>query len=148
MQAYVTYLGPRQRWSWKEKAVPGTNIEWLMTEGNLAPTTEGVGILGHANHIKAQSVGLTVGKSCWCLDLTCTTCAVWQASSRHSWFLTVGPLSQGLIINMPEIRPPFFFFSSMCSFFKRHLPLTGALPLIPFHIINLALVPGAATYDT
>lgn len=105
----MKYLGPRQRWSWKEKAVPGTNIEWLMTEGNLAPTTEGVGILGHANHIKAQSVGLTVGKSCWCLDLTCTTCAVWQASSRHSWFLTVGPLSQGLIINMPEIRPPFFF---------------------------------------
>lgn len=41
---------------------------------------------------------------------------------------------------------PFFFY--LCSFFKRHLPLTGALPLIPFHIINLALVPGAVTYDT
>lgn len=115
-----------------------------MTGGKLAWANEAVGILGHENHMKSQSVR----KSCWCLDLSRNTCAIWQPSSRHSWFLTVGPLSQGLIINMPEIQPPSFFFLSMCSFFKRHLPPTGALPLIPFHIINLALVPGAATYDT
>lgn len=37
---------------------------------------------------------------------------------------------------------------SMCSFFKRHLPLTGDLPLIPSHVINLVPVPGAAMYGT
>lgn len=33
-----------------------------MTEGKLASTTAGVGIPGHANHIKAQSAGPPSGK--------------------------------------------------------------------------------------
>lgn len=84
----------------------------------------------------------TLMKSCLWQALSVTIHSVLQASSGHSWSLTVGLLSQGLIINM------IFFFSSLCAFFKRHLLPTGGLLLIPFHVINLVLVPGAAVYDT
>lgn len=55
-------LDPRQRWSGTETVGPGTNIEWLMTEGKLAPTTAGAGTPGQAHHIKAQPAGLPSGK--------------------------------------------------------------------------------------